>query len=378
MKYLRLSIYSLVILFLNMAQFAYAANDPAAEIVKVSKSCLENGVLLDNCFTTMADLTDWMANTRKPSASKPLHVDIGPGKFLGDVFITCQPANGYKGYTAFEGAGIGQTTLLGYGSSSWSPVTISSCTELSFSHLKIKGMNYGGVEWSGGGNSKWDDVEVAGYARAWYESSCGASSGNHYWVGSKISATALTFSGIANTYYASCDESWFFGSEVDVSVPVNAYQASGGAATASGNGIIHLYGSVLRAFIDGPTTGNNVPAASAGLGGEIHIHGTGIDVISSTGRDITALYSGEGGTIHAPAAAYNLSTTGAITRISNNGGNVMAPYLWQEDTAPKNIISSDGADMQVVTSNPDGHPHLSIYDSSCASNWFDTVTGACR
>lgn len=378
MIFSRLVIYSIVVTFLCAMSTAYAAIDPAAAVVKVRKSCTDNGVALDDCFTTMADLTDWMANTRKPNAKSPLHVDIGPGKFPEDVFITCDPSNSYTGYTAFEGAGVGQTILNGSGGSSWSPVTVSSCTELSFAHLKINGSFYGGVEWGGGGNSKWDDVEVNGYARAWYESTCGSARGNHYWFGSKLTSTALTFAGIADTYNASCDETWFFGSEITVSVPSNAYQASGGAVVASDNGIIHVYGSVLRALIDGPQAGSGVPAARATSGGEIHIHGTGIDVISTTGKNVTALSAATGGMIHAPGAAYNLSTTGTITRISNNGGMVMAPYLWQEDATPQNIISANGADMQVVTSNPDGHPHLAVYDSSCASKWFDTSTGACR
>jgi hypothetical protein len=378
MKYSLLFLCSIVMAFSCAAQVAQAAVDPAAAVVMVRKSCTDNGVALDDCFTTMADLTDWMATARKPNAQTPLHVDIGPGKFSGDIFITCDPGNNYTGYTAFEGAGIGQTILYGHGSGNNSPVTINSCTELSFAHLKIQGSFYGGVEWGGGGNSKWDDVEVIGNARAWYESSCGATGGSHYWFGSKLTATALTFAGIADTYDASCDESWFFGSEVTVSVPTNAYQASGGAVVAHGNGIIHLYGSVLRTLIDGPTTGNNVPAASASSGGVIHIHGTGIDAISTTGKNVTALYAGTGGMIHAPATAYNLSTTGTITRISNNGGNIMAPYMWQENASPQNIVSTTGADTQVVTNNPDGHPHLAVYDNSCTSKWFDTVTGACR
>ncbi len=38
----------------------------------------------------------------------------------------------------------------------------------------------------------------------------------------------------------------------------------------------------------------------------------------------------------------------------------MAPYLWEESPAPQNIISVSGSDMQVVTNNADGHPHLSV------------------
>jgi hypothetical protein len=319
-----------------------------------------------------------MANARRPNAGSPLRVDIGPGTFLEDVRITCNAAGNYTGYTSFEGAGSSQTIINGYSS----PLVVSACTEMNFSHLEITTRFYGGVQWNGGGHSRWTDVQVIGIARAWYEQTCGATSGSHYWMGSKVASTAA-FS-LAQTYWAKCDESWFFGSEVSVTVPANAYPAHGGAVTATENGIIHVYGSVLRALIDGSTAGDNVSAACVGCsadypyGGMIHIHGTGVDVISNTGKNITALYAAGGGMIHAPGAAYNLNTTGTITRILNAGGTVMAPYLWEENDTPQNIISVNGSDMQVVTNNADGHPHLSVYDSSCASKWFDTVTRACR
>lgn len=359
-----------------------AAVDPAAAVVKVRKDCTENGVTLANCFTNMAALTNWMANTRspKPNASNPLRVEIGPGTFgNADIFITCNPAANYTGYTSFEGAGNGQTVLKGTGSGASSPLTVDSCTELSFSHLTITTTFYGGILWKGGGNSRWNDVNVIGVARAWYEEECGATRGSHYWSGSKLTASSK-FS-IATTYRATCDESWLFGSEVVASVPVNEYPANGGAVVAGGNGIIHVYGSVLRALIEGPQAASGVPAASAGAdeaGGEIHIHGTGIDVISNTGKNIVALYAQSNGMIHANASAYNMSTTGTKTRIVNTGGHVHASYLWEEHAEAPSITSVNGADMAVVTNTSDGQPHLVIYSSSCASKWFDTVTGACR
>lgn len=363
----------------GIAPVAHAATDPAAAVVKVRKVCSDNGVALDNCFTTMSSLTYWMANTRKPNASNPLRVEIGPGSFLEDVFITCNAGNGYTGYTSFEGAGSAQSIINGYGSGSSTPFNVSSCTEMSFSHMKITTRFYGGVKWNGGGTSRWTDVQIIGSGRAWYEETCGATPGSHYWMGSKLTASAV-FS-IAETYRASCDESWFFGSEVTASVPADAYPASGGAATAMSAGVIHLYGSVLRTLIDGPTTGNFVPAASVGYGvagGAIHLHGTGIDGISNTGQNITAIYAGSGGMIHANESAYNLSTTGTITRIVNTGGHVHAPYLWETHAEAPVITSVNGADMAVVTNTTDGQPHLVIYSTACASKWFDTVAKACR
>jgi hypothetical protein len=121
-------------------------------------------------------------------------------------------------------------------------------------------------------------------------------------------------------------------------------------------------------------------AATATGSGKIHIHGTGIDVISQSANNIVALAASNGGTIHANAAAYSLKTGsgGTVTRISNNGGHVHAPYLWEQHANPPAILSENGADMAVVTGTADNHPHLVIYDTSCAGKWFDTSTNACR
>lgn len=359
---------------------ATAATDPAAAVVTVRKSCIENGVTSNSCFTSMNALTEWMKNTRKPNATSPLRVDIGPGLFDGDVAINCDPAANYTGYTTFEGSGSRQTILKGDGSGDASPVTIRSCTELNFSHLKITTGFYGGVQWQGGGNSNWNDVEIVGNGRAWYEESCGTARGKHYWFASKLSAKAEL--SLAETYRATCDESWFYGSEVAVSIPTEANPARGGAILASGNGIIHVYGSALRTSIDGL---GSAAAAAVGAGGEIHIHGTGIDFSSQTGRDVLALSASNGGMIHANQTAFNPSTSGTVTRILNNGGHVHAPYLWGHIPNPaviQNYVSVDGADQAMVMVN--GYPHTAIYSTKCkadtnnAAAWYDTVDKICR
>lgn len=362
---------------------ASALVDPAAAVVKVRKSCSENTVEISNCFTNMGALTLWMKDTRKPNATRPLRVDIGPGTFEEDVAINCNPTTNYTGYTTFEGSGSPQTTLSGFGSGGSSPITVRSCTELNFSHLKIITRFYGGVLWKGGGNSNWTDVEIIGNGRAWYEESCATSRGKHYWFGSKLSASAA-FS-IAETYRATCDESWFYGTEVNVSIPVDSYPASGGAMLASGNGIIHIYGSALRTSIDGPGSAAAAVVGLTGVGGEIHIHGTGIDFTSRTGRDVVALSALNGGVIHANQTAYNPQTSGAVTRILNNGGHIHAPYLWEHIPNPATIrsyTSADGADRSTVIIN--GYPHSVIYSTKCKidtnnlSAWYDTVDKTCR
>ena len=152
-------------------------------------------------------------------------------------------------------------------------------------------------------------------------------------------------------------------------------------------GEIHVYGSVLRALVDGDTR-DNLSAAFA-RGGKIHIHGTGIDVISNTGKNITALSVDTNGEIHANQSSFFLSSgSGAkVTRINNMGGHIHAPYLWEHIPNPStvpNFVSANGADMSVVTTGTsDGHPHTVIYSTTCASispaaAWWDAVDKVCR
>jgi hypothetical protein len=414
MKTIRFISYALLsLLFFGLSMTAYAGKpvppepdptsviDPAAETVKLSLTCTENGVLLDNCFTGFGDLTDWMTNTRIPNAEYPLHVEIGPGTFVGsrhtlpdgttvtdlDVNIFCDPANGFTGYVFFDGSGSTQTILQGTGSSGTSSVNITDCTDLSFANLKITTSFYGGIYWNGGGNSRWTNVDVDTVSRVWAEPTCGAEQGKHYWYSSKINANAAFT--IAETYRASCDETWFFGSEVKATIPQGqSINATPGVVSASNNGIIHLYGSNLRSISNGV---NTPPAASVDQGGEIHIHGTGIDVISNTGSDIVALRAANGGLIHADVSAYVMKTTGTKTRIDNSGGTVNASYQWAQSNQPPQIVSENGADMTVET-NCDGtgchdsdtgiETHLLIYNDNCNvaghGPWFDVVTGKCR
>ncbi len=374
---------SLIVLsfwFLFLLSAASAAIDPTADKVSLRVSCTINNNPLDNCFTNWWSLNSWINTTRHPNANSPLEVDIGPGTFgpnldAGAISlrINCNPATGYTGYISYVGVGSNQTILTGQGSGSNSPLMVQSCTNLNFSHLQISNPNtgiagYGAVQWSGGGISHWDDVQLMGNGRAWYEA-CGATPGTHYWTSSQLTASAA-FS-VADTYDASCDESFFFGSQINL---IGAGLGNtNGAVVADGTGTIHLYGSHISVINAG-----SAPAANAHNGGMIHIHGTGIDVTSTTGQNIVALLAASGGMIHANSSAFMMSSTGTITRISNNGGTIMAPYLWQENTSPPNVISANGSDQVVITATSDGHPHLLIYDNTCSSSWYDTNLHACH
>ena len=365
--------------------------EATAEKVSLRKNCTVDGNALVNCFTTHPALTTWMQDTRKPNASSPLHVDIGPGLFGvdggGDINISCDAAVGYTGHTTFAGSGSKNTILKGNGSGGTSAVNIKNCTELNFSDLSIETYFYGGIYWSGGGNSRWTNVVVDTNARAWDEPACGAERGQHYWYSSKLKTTA--FFGFNSTYQTKCDETWFFGSEVTAYAPAGQSTSnSSGVINALDQGIIHLYGSNLGSISDGV---DSLPAASVSGGGQIHIHGTGIDVISTTGKDIVALSAASNGSIHANVTAFNLNTSGTITRISNNGGSVSSPYQWKQGNQPPMIVSENGADMTVEINcdaaachdvDTGTETHLLIYNENCTDvthgPWFDVVTGRCR
>lgn len=349
---------------------ALAATDANAAVVQLRKSCLEAGKTLTNCFTDLNTLNSWIWNTRnpKPSATSPLIVNIGPGTFTGLFSCTSY------GYVTLRGSGMRQTAL----ENGSGPVSTANCVNMVFSDMTLRNtLNLFGVR-TVGGSTFWENVEIDGYGYAWFDSptSC-PGTGTHYWFNSRIMARSAGTSTTA--YYNACDVSWFFGSEI----------TSNGSAgsqifpiTATG-GEVHVYGGVIRAIAGSGITANLVAAQADGAA-KIHIHGTGIDVISSTANNITALSASNGGVIHANQAAYNLSTGtgGTITRIvkdTDPATHVHAPYLWEEHSNPPNITSVNGADMAVVTSaTSDGQPHLVIYSSTCASKWYDTVDRACR
>lgn len=357
---------------LSFSSSAFAVIDDNASVVKIRKgSCIEAGVTLDNCFVGPGAAVTWIMNTRKPTATTPLIVEVGPGNY-GILNMECESTWG--GHTTFRGAGMHQTII--------GNMTFDSCTDLDFSDLTVRGGTYGGIVWNGGGKSTWHNVAVEGIGQSWYSDTCGSVRGSHYWFGSRITNTAA-FS-LANGYSEKCDESWFFGSEITTIVPVGAYPAGGAAVAAQNQGIIHVYGSVLRVIIDGPTSATGVAAAISGgatSGAEVHIHGTGIDVISNTGANIVALSASNGGTIHADATAYNMNTTGTITRIkkdANPATHVHAPYHWQHIPSSP-LISVTGADMTTETVGAD--INMLVYNSQCTGSggpWYNVALRTCR
>lgn len=353
--------------------------DANADVVQLRMTCMEAGAPLNNCFTSLTALNAWQA-ARSTSEANPLQIKVGPGNFTGTY--SC---NG-KSNIAISGAGKG-VTILDPATGFAAGMRFVGCTNISVSDMTIKG-TYGAVQWEGSGISAWDDVEVLGLGRAWYEtnSSCDQAQTKHYWTGSRIEA--IPHFTLVNPYDARCGEHWFFGSEItangiDSSGMPNVVAGVPGsvwAISAAGSAEMHVYGSVLRALVKvGGYDSNPISAAKVSDQGEIHIHGTGIDVLSEVSRPIEVLHA-VSGMIHANEAAYNLKTgEGAtITRIKNMGGHIHAPFMWAPHDMPPNIISVDGSDVAVVTSTASGHPELTVYDSSCPSQWYNLATQSCN
>lgn len=352
--------------FLLGSSNAIAAIDNNAAVVLLQQSCTENGVTLDNCFEDIGTLDNWTWNTRFPSPTQPLKIQIGPGTFTGS--FTC---NG-SGFVTISGSGVGNTVVQ----NASLPISTTQCVNLVYSDMTVKNTgNLFGVK-NFGGSTTWNNIEIIGLGYAWFDSpgGCSGDPGSHYWFNSRIVAQA-TAAGSTNAYFNACDESWFFGSEITargstgLSTPIRAV-----------GGEVHVYGSVIRAVPDAGAVMTEITAVTAMNSAVIHIHGTGIDVISTELNDITALKVSNGGHIHANESSYVMETGvgGSVTRVSNSGGHIAAPYLWQTSSTPPAINSITGFDTVVYTNTADGHPHMAIYDSTCASNWYDINTNSCQ
>ena len=297
-----------------------------------------------------------------------MSVEIGPGTFTGQFSCTG------SGFVSLRGAGV-KNTIIQNGSA---PISSSQCVNLVFSDFTVKNtQTLFGVH-NLGGTTTWNNIEIIGLGYAWFDTpggQCGAP-GAHYWFNSRIVAEKSA-AGSTTAYFNACDESWFFGSEI------TAKGDSGAASTPirAVGGEVHVYGSVIRALPQPGANNYEVTAVTAVNSAKIHIHGTGIDVISTQGNNITALKAANGGHIHANETSYVLQTGagGTVTRLDdgNGTGSISAPFMWKNSASAPSINSITGADVYVSTSTNDGHPHMMIYDNNCANKWFDSTVSSC-
>lgn len=357
---------------------AYAALDNDAAIVHLRTSCTENGADVNNCFTDLATLTNWIFNTRSPSpsAQSPLIVQIGPGTFNGQ-FI-CSDSS----HITLNGAGM-QNTIISAGSY---PVALNNCNNMTFRGMTLKASGLG-VQ-GGGGVTFWHDIELdASGFYAWLDgtgnNSCYTSTpGKHYWFSSRIIGRGLW--GNSSAYQSSCDESWFFGSEIV------KYAGNSGAHYAVKStrkrGETHIYGGVVRVIAEDDASVATLVPIRVQDTGLVHVHGTGIDTVAEGANTVQALSASNSSMIHANSSSYSLTTGpgGSITRISRDAtSTVMAPYQWEPQVLNNsNFASEDGQDsvIEIVCNGGNCVPHNLIYMSSCTTNgpWYDTATQGCR
>jgi hypothetical protein len=379
---------------------AYAAIDNAAAEVLLRTSCTDNAVTLNNCFTSLSTLNTWIWATRMPSATNPLHVLVGPGTHSpssGGTGFVCN----HSGHVTFTGAGINNSILAG----SPPPIRSVQCQHLTFENLSVHGTGSSGTDGviNMGGSTVWNNVEIVAPGYAWSDglgnSECTGdrTPGTHYWYGSRIVAKSSGSGSVgAVAYYNNCDHSWFYGSEITTAPHLN--NTAYATALVGFGGEVHVYGGAIRAV---PAPGVHVVGEllavqsqwqnfTSGLPHDnqplVHIHGTGIDVISPVADNVTALHSVHGN-IHANASAYMMHTHGGIvTRIIEENplagdlelGTINAPYDWQNRPAPPNIVSKVGADTVVAPHPTTGMPRLLIYaGGSCTSRWYDPGASAC-
>lgn len=372
---------------------------PDAAVVHLMKDCTDaDGNTMDNCFEDTVDLTDWIAQTRLPDAAAPLEVRIGPGTF--EEFVIPSSANACN--ISIIGSGRQQTTITNSINGMPTAFMFPDHCILSVSDLRITNSFQWSIQVTSGngirGESTWTDIDLFANDYGWQDNGCNA---KHSWFNSRIIAKPLAIagSGLATfaRAYETCGEDWFYGSEITAHInQAGNPSASGNSAgdmhiiKAEGNAEVHVYGSIIRAIVD-PGFTVDPPSIFVGTiaGGaaikamdnsDIHIHASAIDVLSTEDNDMAVIFTRDNAHVHANETSYNLRTgsNGTITRINNQGGHVRAPAAWEaSDTLPA-VVSVTGQDTGMLTTNTsDGRPHPIVYDSSCASNWYDLSDQAC-
>ena len=360
--------------------------DPDASVVYLRTSCeIANSDAgespLEDCFEDMAALKTWAYGRTNPAAK--LLIDIGPGSFGAFSCNAGDAAGNEGGQLTFRGAGVDKTVINGFFSGIWHQGCLN--TQWAFEDMTIKGIY--AVVWIGttGGKTIWTNVLLDGKNSSWYEQKdrgvgvCSpGQGGTHLFFSSRLIGRGPNQTGFLNR----CGDDWFWGSEIALEAAASSTTGTGILSEGEGNRV-HLYGSNVRVELDPGSTfaSGGLSGISAANGAEVHSHGVGIDVIAKPGWSATALTASNGAHIHASESAYFFGTSTAgidVYRIYNTGGTVHAPHQWSTGVNPPDIQSIDGSDTAIVTGTSDGHPHMVVYDSSCASSWYDMVDGACR
>lgn len=398
------------VLPITITSHSYAGIDPDTPVIHLRTTCneIQNSAPINNCFTNTNDVVNWLDNERNQNAG-PVSIEIGAGIFGG---FTCRAHNNIS----LKGSGPGITILRGFGSAG---IEGNNCFNFNVQDLTAES-TFISIRWNNGGTTTWSNVHALpnsfellpyvtkGNAYGWSET-CGQTTKEnraiHRWVSSRIVTTGKT------AYLAACSENWFFGTQLTASGSGFADGIRGITVAAFISDDVtspeaHIYGGNIQVIADSSVSFDSVSAAGDGKGiiatvvgkrGELHIHGTGIDVIgNANNNDIAALGVANGGFIHASVSSYVMKTgsDGRSFRILNEGGNsgtVRAPYTWDEkiltSTNPPIIVSDNGKDTVVENVCIDAptcseiRPHVMVYTNQCndiGGPWFDTTANICR
>lgn len=403
MKYKILLPLSTIVAILMLSLNVNAAvNNPPAEatVVNLRMTCVEGGVEVPNCFDVVDELDNWMNNIRTATA---LLVNIGPGTFIRENPIAGGVINCSSTNITLKGSGRDQTILNTNGFHASGPLAglemKSGCDSLNVQDLKVIGFVQGVVVNDTSTSSTWTNVDLEGGGYGWLElaGSCPSNIGRHTFRSSRIMAKGEGLSNTGSlTYTGRCAESWFFASEI-VAV-VNDLMSDSSYAIRATDAEIHLYGSNVRMFTAAGGRADDADLIKAMDNSEIHIHGTGLDVIHKASGRVAFLEADSTSTIHASESGFamNIGGPGSVDRLSGTG-NIESPYQWGQRTSPPAIFSRTGADTYIETDCPNTgpcsagggtpvsqFPHTMVYRAECTGTsadqgpWYDTVTNACR
>lgn len=363
-----------------------------------------------NCFTDVGEMLDWVWNTRKPSQSTPLIIDVSPGTYSVPDRLFCSTPDRelptMRGHITVRGSGQKNTVLTGGHSDTKAVVALSHCTNLDFQDIAVRsdsrrGVNNGSVNaiyWTNAtGKSTWTNVHADATQFAWFDA-CEtqvSNKGLNHWFASRLESRKTS-------YASSCAANWIFGSELlsryDDPTITSGRRIVEADASNGNTGAVWMFGVTVRSETeaDGPGATDAQVGVYARNGGAIHVHGGIISLRHdnpNNGVDVIPVQSvGAGAFIHAPGAAYALRATGSgIVRrvVMEDGGVAMTPFMWQALSAPPPIESAQGQDVVVETDcsasgcqTVGNEPHMLVYSEACAGGsggpWFDVVTGSCR
>lgn len=410
-----------------------------ADVVYVRSDCAVDGLELPNCAEGFLGVTlpdgaaaAWLWDQRRPTASRPVTIDVGPGTFAEGFFCPGDPTGTRSvGWVSVRGHGRGVTTLGSEGVHSAYGAEIRGCEGLEFINLSLMGAN-AGVLWLGGGDARWTDVDLRGQQApavrsvGWFDACLSPEESNHQeFYGATVHGFGSRSIQPSAAFFSLCARSRFYGGDFRFLPSRPGYGTTdspygrSGAIVLAGTASLEVYGSSVRvgtlvalddrgeADRDGTLFGVTVDAAaSVATPPHFRMHGGIVSMNPRFGDTSTVglrvlgnaslppdqnAYANTVGT----AFVLNPSGAGTATRLEvENGGRVDAPLLWQAGPNPPSsanghLASVEGQGLFVETDcegNGDcdsgSESHLMVFDADCieegGSPWRNMMTKSCR